>query len=149
MYFTQVVREGVFGMLCVSLRRFGVRRWCTRLRLFLGGHSQKRFRIQRYLVRQWKRVCISLRGRRSSTGLCFATETGTHSANCAFSSNKVEFVPVVIHDRRLVQTVLKPVEVPQVQFAGDGAVLALFFGCRQALLALIADHGGFFSWFHW
>ena len=90
---------------------------------------------------------VSLHGRRSSTGLCFATETGTHSANSA--SNKVEFVPVVVHDRGLVQTVLKPVEVPQVRFAGDDAVLALFFGCRQAQIALIADHGGFLSWFHW
>ena len=31
---------------------FGVRLWCTRLRIFLGDHSQKRYRILCCLVRQ-------------------------------------------------------------------------------------------------
>ena len=47
----------------------------TGVRSFLGDPFRKRSRILRYLVQQWMHVA-------SVHGLCLATETGTHSANC-------------------------------------------------------------------
>ena len=80
------------------------------MRIFLGDPFRKRSRIQRYLVRQWIHVA-------SVYGLCLATETGTHSANCAaFCLDKGVDMPVVVQDRRSVQTAQNPVEDPQVQF---------------------------------
>ena len=74
-------------------------------------------RIQRYLVRQWIHVRVSSRG---CGRLCLATETG---ANCAvLCLDKGVLMPVVMHDRRSVQTVQKPVEAPQVQFPGKVVV---------------------------
>ena len=61
---------------------FSVRLLSTGLRILLGEHLQKRFRILRYLVRQWTHCCVSLRG-------CGSVwqQRQAHSVNCACSSS--------------------------------------------------------------
>ena len=97
-------------------------------------------RRERCLVRQWIHVRVSSRG---CGRLCLATETGTHSANCAaFCLDKGVVMPVVMLDRRSVQTVLKPVEAPQVQFPGKVVVDMPVVVLRQGLVQLSPSTAG-------
>ena len=91
---------------CLSQSLVGVHPWCTRVRIFLGDHSQKRFRSQRCLVRQWIRVCISRGVSAHVLGQgCLARRYATTGAD-------VETVQKTVGSPQLVLLLDKVVDVP-------------------------------------
>ena len=81
---------------------------------FSGRAFRKCSRILRYLVRQWILVAPVY-------GLCLATETGTHSANCARTSHRCSSwtsltCPLCSETGTFSAVCVQTVEIPQVPF---------------------------------